>query len=150
MLRRTKTTIINGKPLLVLPKRTVEIVDCEFTPEEREFYNGVQSLVEKNLEKLKQSDMNRAYTSMLVLLLRLRQGQHGKLIYTRAILTTHYAACNHPSLVSKDYREDKEAVQPKAAKHDDDVDDDADDLADLMGGLGLAGAGKRCQMCQNL
>lgn len=53
-------------------------------------------------------------------------------------------ACNHPSLVGMDYRKDTEAVEPKAAKKDDE-DDDADELAALMGGLGLT---KRCQFCQ--
>ena len=65
---------------------------------------------------------------------------------TSAVLTGPLA-CNHPSLVSKDYRQDKEAVDPKAAKDDDDVGDNGDDLAELMGGLGL-GAIKRCNMCQ--
>ncbi|KAF7799491.1 hypothetical protein EIP86_010726 [Pleurotus ostreatoroseus] len=130
MLRRTKNTILNGKPLLDLPDRIVNSVQCEFDEEERQFYNGVQAMVDKNLETLQQQEnMAKNYTSMLVLLLRLRQ------------------ACNHPSLVSKDYRQDKEAVDPKAAKDDDDVGDNGDDLAELMGGLGL-GAIKRCNMCQ--
>lgn len=59
-----------------------------------------------------------------------------------------FPACNHPSLVSQDYRKDKEAVESKAAKNDQDIDDGADDLADLIGGLGLTAATKRCQMCQ--
>lgn len=42
-----------------------------------------------------------------------------------------------------DYRKDTEAVEPRAAKKDDD--EDADELAALMGGLGLT---KRCQFCQ--
>lgn len=42
-----------------------------------------------------------------------------------------------------DYRKDTDAVEPKAAKKDDD--EDADELAALMGGLGLT---KRCQFCQ--
>ncbi|KAJ3534788.1 hypothetical protein NM688_g7079 [Phlebia brevispora] len=131
MLRRTKNTVLNGKPLLDLPDRIVNNVHCEFDPEEREFYNNVQAMVDTSLDKLQSSGeaMSKNYTSMLVLLLRLRQ------------------ACNHPSLVSKDYRQDKEAVEPKAAKDDDDVGENADDLADMMGGLGL-GNGKRCQMCQ--
>lgn len=57
-------------------------------------------------------------------------------------------ACNHPSLIAQDYRKDKEAVEPKAAKDDKDLDDGADDLADLLGGLGLTTSTKRCQMCQ--
>ena len=75
MLRRTKTTVLNGKPLLDLPDRIVNNVDCKFDPEEQHFYENVQTLVQDRLETLrKQGDMARAYTSMLVLLLRLRQG----------------------------------------------------------------------------
>lgn len=59
----------------------------------------------------------------------------------------HLVACNHPSLVSKDYKADKEAVDPKAAEKDND-DDLADDLADMLGGLGLGGAKKHCVLCQ--
>ena len=75
MLRRTKNTILNGKPLLDLPDRIVNSVQCEFDEEERQFYNGVQAMVDKNLETLQQQEnMAKNYTSMLVLLLRLRQG----------------------------------------------------------------------------
>lgn len=76
MLRRTKKTILNGKPLLDLPDRIVNTVHCPFDPEEREFYNTVQARVDTSLEGLqKAGEMNKNYTSMLVLLLRLRQGE---------------------------------------------------------------------------
>ena len=75
MLRRTKTTIINGKPLLDLPARTVKNVYCDFDPEERAFYDGVEERVKERVDKLEaEGQMQKAYTSMLVLLLRLRQG----------------------------------------------------------------------------
>ena len=64
---------------------------------------------------------------MLVLLLRLRQ------------------ACNHPTLISKDFICDKEAVEPRAAKGKDL--DDADDLADALGQMEVS-SGRKCQMCQ--
>ncbi|CAL1709544.1 unnamed protein product [Somion occarium] len=126
MLRRTKTTLLNGKPLLDLPDRIVNVVHCEFDKEERAFYNGVQERVQDRVDKLEAAgQLQKAYTSMLVLLLRLRQ------------------ACNHPSLLGVDYKKDQEAVEPKASKNNDD--DEADELAALMGGLGLT---KRCQFCQ--
>ncbi|KAH9830624.1 SNF2 family N-terminal domain-containing protein [Rhodofomes roseus] len=129
MLRRTKDTVVNGKPILELPERVVEIVDCAFDAGERAFYDKVNSLVQNRLETLEQQGgAARNYTSMLILLLRLRQ------------------ACNHPSLVSEDYRKDGEAVDPKASKSQD-GDDDADDLADQLAGMGLASV-KRCQLCQ--
>lgn len=76
MLRRTKTDTLNGKPLLDLPERLVENIHCEFDAEERAFYNGVEQRVQTSLEKMqKQGDMAKNYTSVLVLLLRLRQGE---------------------------------------------------------------------------
>lgn len=75
MLRRTKNTILNGKPLLDLPDRIVNQVHCEFDAEERAFYDTVEERVRKSVEKLQQQgEMGNAYTSMLVLLLRMRQG----------------------------------------------------------------------------
>ena len=75
MLRRTKTTVINGKPILQLPDRLVNVVDCEFDEDERAFYQSVEEKVNTSLEQLQQGDINKAYTSVLVLLLRLRQGK---------------------------------------------------------------------------
>lgn len=68
MLRRKKD-------ILELPERIVEIVPCEFDKEEREFYNSIESKVDGTINKLRQmGDVSKNYTSMLVLLLRLRQG----------------------------------------------------------------------------
>lgn len=76
MLRRTKNTVLNGKPLLDLPDRIVNNVHCKFDSEEQHFYENVQTLVQDRLETLqRQGDMAKNYTSMLVLLLRLRQGE---------------------------------------------------------------------------
>jgi len=55
-------------------------------------------------------------------------------------------ACNHPSLVYKDYRIDSEAAEPRPAKNDD-ADEDADELASLLGQMGVSN-GKKCQLCQ--
>ena len=55
-----------------------------------------------------------------------------------------WLACNHPALISKDYRNDQEAVDPKSASQDDE--DEGDDLAALLGGLTIAR--KPCQICQ--
>ncbi|KAH9937842.1 SNF2 family N-terminal domain-containing protein [Epithele typhae] len=129
MLRRTKTTIINGKPILDLPARNVHVVECEFDTAERAFYNSVEQMVQTSLEKLQQGNINKSYTSVLVLLLRLRQ------------------ACNHRGLISKDYATDQEAVEPKSASQtSEDADDPADELAAMLGGLGISR--KPCQLCQ--
>lgn len=128
MLRRIKTTVINGKPLLDLPDRIVNNVHCEFDEDERAFYNSVEGRIRDSVDKLQARNDNRSvYTSILVLLLRLRQ------------------ACNHPSLVSEDYKKDRDAVEPKGGNSQ--GDDDADELADMLGGLGLSQT-KRCQFCQ--
>lgn len=77
MLRRTKTTLVNGKPILELPDRLVEIVDCPFDLGERAFYDKVNELVQNRLETLQQQGgVAKNYTSMLMLLLRLRQGTY--------------------------------------------------------------------------
>ncbi|KAG9074684.1 hypothetical protein FS749_013731 [Ceratobasidium sp. UAMH 11750] len=67
------------------------------------------------------------YTSVLLLLLRLRQ------------------ACDHPSLVSKDFQKDVDAVESKPAKKDDEEDDD---LADLFQKMGVDKRITTCAICQ--
>jgi len=67
------------------------------------------------------------YTNVMVLLLRLRQ------------------ACNHPSLVSKDYNTDREAIESRPAPKDGDEDEE---LATMFQELGVA-KGKKCQLCQD-
>ena len=62
------------------------------------------------------------------------------------ILIDIRVACNHPSLVSEDYRKDGEAVEPKGSKSQD-GDEDADDLAEQLAGMGLSSV-RRCQLCQ--
>ncbi|THH19390.1 hypothetical protein EW146_g1739 [Bondarzewia mesenterica] len=129
MLRRKKTDLLNGRPLLELPERHLNIIPCEFDEEERQFYTGLEGRIEAAMSDIvKSGALNKNYTSVLVLLLRLRQ------------------ACDHPSLVSQDYKKDKEAVQPQESKkNDNDSDSDADELADMLGQLGL---GRACQVCQ--
>lgn len=73
MLRRRKDQILNGKPLIELPQRTVEIVPCEFDPAEQAFYAALQTKMEGSIEKLMQEKAAN-YMSVLLLLLRLRQG----------------------------------------------------------------------------
>jgi SNF2 family DNA or RNA helicase len=74
MLRRLKTDEIDGKPLVTLPERRLDIIDCEFDRHEREFYDDLENRMEGAVERLMQQGSTKAYTSMLLLLLRLRQG----------------------------------------------------------------------------
>ncbi|KAF8960935.1 SNF2 family N-terminal domain-containing protein [Flammula alnicola] len=128
MLRRRKDETINGKVLIELPKRTVEVVTCDFDDSERQFYDSLETKMESVIEKLMASKGGSSYMSVLLLLLRLRQ------------------ACNHPILVSADYKKDSEALEPKAvAKGKDDKDADPDD--DLIAAFGQMGVTRKCQMC---
>lgn len=75
MLRRTKNTILNGKPILQLPDRIVEIIHCDFDNDERAFYNEIEEKAGSTIDKMiERGEERKNYTSMLILLLRLRQG----------------------------------------------------------------------------
>lgn len=73
MLRRTKTQLIDGKPILTLPDRIVELYNCEFDEEETEFYRALQERTDSTLNKMMDGSKS-SFTSVLVLLLRMRQG----------------------------------------------------------------------------
>ncbi|KZS88385.1 hypothetical protein SISNIDRAFT_418266 [Sistotremastrum niveocremeum HHB9708] len=127
MLRRTKNTILNGKPILQLPDRIVEIIHCDFDNDERAFYNEIEEKAGSTIDKMiERGEERKNYTSMLILLLRLRQ------------------ACNHAALITKDFADDADALENKP---DNDSDDDDGGLAAAMGGL-TVGGGAKCQLCQ--
>ncbi|WVQ61960.1 uncharacterized protein L199_000093 [Kwoniella botswanensis] len=130
MLRRTKDATIDGKKILNLPGRTVQVTPCEFDDEEKAFYDALEKKTELTFNKfVKNGSAMANYTSVLTMLLRLRQ------------------ACVHPLLVTKSLTTDSDAIgdaatQPKEVE----TADQADELADLLGGLGV-GSGKTCQLC---
>ena len=75
MLRRKKDHVLNGKPILQLPKRTVEVVQCDFDPEEYSFYMALENKMSTEVDKLMNAEKaQNNYTHVLVMLLRLRQG----------------------------------------------------------------------------
>ncbi|KAI9218128.1 SNF2 family N-terminal domain-containing protein [Blastocladiella britannica] len=82
VLRRTKATLINGKPIVDLPEKVIDIVRIKQNTGERDFYNALE-----NHTKVAFSDYVRAgtvlsnYTNILALISRLRQ------------------CCDHPALV---------------------------------------------------
>ena len=83
LLRRTKTSKIDGKPILQLPPRVSEKVHAVFSEDEQELYRSVETQTQLQFNKyLKAGTIGRNYSSILVLLLRLRQ------------------ACCHPHLMS--------------------------------------------------
>ncbi|CAO1636237.1 unnamed protein product [Jaminaea pallidilutea] len=135
LLRRTKETKIDGKPLLSLPDRIVEVVSSPFdNDEEQDFYRSWEDQARKNMER------EGNHVAKLVLLLRLRQ------------------ATSHPALVTKSVEADADAMTvggerktvsevpsgssaaPSAA------DDSGDELADLVANLNVGTA--KCERCK--
>src|ERR1700712_1415383 len=85
MLRRTKKSKLDGKPLISLPERTTNMAEVKFTEAETEFYKSLETQTRLQFNKyLKAGTVGRNYSCILVLLLRLRQ------------------ACCHPHLI-KDF-----------------------------------------------
>ncbi|KAF8176997.1 SNF2 family DNA-dependent ATPase [Pholiota molesta] len=74
LLRRTKYARLEGKPLLELPAKHIEIVRLKFTPEEREVYDMFEKQTKIQLNKfMKNGTLVKNHTFVLVLILRLRQ-----------------------------------------------------------------------------
>lgn len=74
MLRRRKDQLIDGKALIELPPRHLEVVSCEFSPVEQAFYDELAAKMDSTLETLMAQEGKKDYISVLLLLLRLRQG----------------------------------------------------------------------------
>ena len=82
LLRRTKKSIIDGKPIIVLPERTTEIVHTVFSADENVFYKALETKTRLAFNKyVRAGTVGKNYSNVLVLLLRLRQ------------------ACCHPHLI---------------------------------------------------
>jgi SNF2 family DNA or RNA helicase len=112
-------------------KRTVEKIEADFTPEERAFYQRLETRADKSLEQMMAGNKV-SYASALVLLLRLRQ------------------ACNHPQLVKGDLAKERDVFAngsgsqtPSRKKASN---DGMDSIADMLGGLSVTT--KRCDVCQ--
>jgi SNF2 family DNA or RNA helicase len=74
LLRRMKTSLIDGKPLITLPPKTEEITHVVFSEDEQAFYNGLESKSRIQFNKyLRANTVGKNYSNILVLLLRLRQ-----------------------------------------------------------------------------
>ncbi|KAL6942496.1 hypothetical protein ACO0QE_003672 [Hanseniaspora vineae] len=81
MLRRTKHTQIDGKPLLELPPKTVSEEQCSLVDTELEFYQDLETKNKRIAEKLLKRHAKGNYSSILTLLLRLRQAcLHSELV----------------------------------------------------------------------
>ncbi|KUJ08350.1 uncharacterized protein LY89DRAFT_711734 [Mollisia scopiformis] len=82
LLRRTKTSLIDGKPIITLHPKTEEIQHVVFDEAEQDFYTALETKTQIKFSRyLKAGTVNKNYSNVLVLLLRLRQ------------------ACCHPHLI---------------------------------------------------
>ena len=82
LLRRVKTSLIDGKPIIDLPPKTEEIQHVMFNEDEQAFYNALENKTQIQFNKyLRANSVGKNYSNVLVLLLRLRQ------------------ACCHPHLI---------------------------------------------------
>ncbi|KAL2062122.1 hypothetical protein VTL71DRAFT_6388 [Oculimacula yallundae] len=82
LMRRTKKSLIDGKPIITLPPKTEEIQHVVFDDDEQAFYSGLETKTQLQFNKyMRAGTVGKNYTNVLVLLLRLRQ------------------ACCHPHLI---------------------------------------------------
>lgn len=90
LLRRTKQSKIDGKPIIQLPPKTTVENRAIFGKDQREFYEALEKDAQIQFNRyLRNGSIGRNYSVALVLLLRLRQ------------------ACCHPTLIvnSKDFQQ---------------------------------------------
>ncbi|CAH9083615.1 unnamed protein product [Cuscuta epithymum] len=100
MLRRTKDTKDKeGRPILVLPPTDIQIIECEQSVEERDFYDALFKKSKVQFDQfVAQGKVLHNFANILELLLRLRQ------------------CCNHPFLVMSRGDTDKFADLNKLAQ----------------------------------
>ncbi|KAI7850279.1 SNF2 family N-terminal domain-containing protein [Circinella umbellata] len=99
-LRRSKKAKIDGRPILKLPERNVHFTHVDFTPDERNFYDFINKRSQAQFNKyVKQGTVMKNYSSVLVLLLRLRQ------------------ACLHPKLTMVERDEKEETIDESAQEN---------------------------------
>ncbi|KAL4186079.1 hypothetical protein AMTRI_Chr09g32000 [Amborella trichopoda] len=85
MLRRTKGTLIDGRPIISLPPKIINLKKVDFSPEERDFYSTLEADSRSRFKDYAAAGtVNQNYANILLMLLRLRQ------------------ACDHPLLVKGD------------------------------------------------
>ncbi|ORY40897.1 SNF2 family N-terminal domain-domain-containing protein [Leucosporidium creatinivorum] len=86
MMRRKKDTQLDGKELVTLPQKTIELRELEFSQEERDIYSFIEGRSQAVFNKyLKAGTVLKNYAHVLVMLLRLRQ------------------VCFHPCLIAEGY-----------------------------------------------
>ena len=135
MLRRTKDSEgADGKKILTLPKREVEVVWTDFEdPAERAFYSSLETKMQSALKADGQTGKIN-HMGALVMLLRLRQ------------------ACSHPALTMKNIVLDAAPTPAPAAGSSIQKSSplgDADDADDLANALSALTVNHTCDMCRS-
>jgi hypothetical protein len=87
LLRRTKTDTLDGEPLVTLPEKNITLDGHSFSTDEQEFYDILFKRAKMKFNKfVKAGTVMKNYSSILTLLLRLRQaGMEILLIYQPCI-----------------------------------------------------------------
>nr|XP_043620030.1 LOW QUALITY PROTEIN: helicase-like transcription factor CHR28 [Erigeron canadensis] len=99
MLRRTKATLLDGKPIISLPPKTISLKQIDFTAEERRFYAELEAESKAQFKEYEAAGtIEQNYVSILLMLLRLRQ------------------ACDHPLLVRRNSKSDDSISSLEKAK----------------------------------
>ncbi|EPQ53423.1 hypothetical protein GLOTRDRAFT_139677 [Gloeophyllum trabeum ATCC 11539] len=104
LIRRKKDSMLDGKRLIELPAKTIELHKLQFTEEEREIYKMVEVKSQAVFNRfLRAGTVLKNYHQVLVMLLRLRQ------------------ICSHPALIYEEGEaysdpgdEDDSTVRPEA------------------------------------
>ncbi|EMC99296.1 hypothetical protein BAUCODRAFT_41782, partial [Baudoinia panamericana UAMH 10762] len=127
MLRRTKKSTFEGRPILILPERSTEVDNPEFSEDEMTIYKSLEGKAQVTFNKyLQAGTVGRQYTEVLVLLLRLRQ------------------ACCHPHLI-KDY-----AIAAVAGVQPNDLIEMAKQLApDVVERIRVKNGAFECNICMD-
>ncbi|KAJ7085372.1 SNF2 family DNA-dependent ATPase [Mycena belliarum] len=74
LLRRTKNSTLEGKPILTLPRKDIEIVKLKFSDEERELYDSFEKRTKIRLNRfIRDGTLVKNHAAVLVMILRLRQ-----------------------------------------------------------------------------
>jgi SNF2 family DNA or RNA helicase len=107
-------------------------VECDFDPQEKEFYDRLQERADRRLQDMMDGSKKTDYIGALVLLLRLRQ------------------MCDHPQLIEMAMSKDKDAMTTgmpasQQSSRSGEV-DEMDALTALMGGVTVQA--KNCDVCQ--
>lgn len=149
MLRRSKDDTINGVQILDLPPKTITVIKCDFSKQEKRFYHSLEEKLSSEMERIHRTTGSRGFMHALTLLLRLRQGDWVQSISPQ-LRVHHYSqlnlACDHPSLVNGDWKADEDAVINLPENPNQEDDNEGKDLAKALDNLNLSAASK-CQLC---